>query len=288
MNQLEEFVFRTHDYIINLINKNDLIFDYELTQLNKYSNRTIYELINDSLDNNSDALYNILFELNYIPKYIEQIMTVSDIYNTLTYNYKYLSNKNKYFDNLLKTHKLSIYLNRTRFDDINKMIKSIINKKEDLYLKMEKNSIDLKNKYDNFININNKEFMIYKFKYFYNVNGLYVKKLKNRIINYFKNVFDFYFNNGNNLKKYISNNIKDCEKSYEEGLKAIRNSLEILNSDKIKDFVKANNHIEMSLYDREITIMKSISDLINFSESTIIKIISTYNIMKNDKYRKFR
>ena len=288
MNQLEEFVFKTYDYIRSLINKNDLIFDYELTQLNKYSNRTIYELINDSLDNNSEALYNILFELNYIPKYIEQIMIVSDIYNTLVYNYKYLSSNNKYFNGLLKTHKRSIYLNRIRFDDINKMIKSIINKKEDLYLKMEKNSIDLKNKYDNFINMNNKEFMIFKFKYFYNVNGLYVKKLKNRISNYFKNAFDFYFNNGNNLKKIISNNINDCEKSYEEGLKAIRNSLEILNSDKIKDFIKANNHIELSLYDREIAIMKSISDLINFSETAIIKIISTYNIMKNDKYRKFR
>ena len=117
---------------------------------------------------------------------------------------------------------------------------------------------------------------------------MYVRKLKNRITNYFKNSFDFYFNNGNNLKKIISSNINDCEKSYEEGLKAIRNSLEILNSDKIKDFIKANNHIEMNLYDREIAIMKSISDLINFSESTIIKIISTYNIMKNDKYRKFR
>ena len=288
MKQIEEFVFKTYDYIRSFINKKDLIFDYELTQLNKYSNRTIYELINDSLDNNSEALYNILFELNYIPKYIEQIMTVSDIYNTLVYNYKYLSNNNRYFIGLLKTHKRSIYLNRIRFDDINKMIKSIINKKEDLYLKMEKNSIDLKNKYDNFINMNNKEFMIFKFKYFYNVNGLYVKKLKNRITNYFKNAFDFYFNNSNNLKKIISNNINDCEKSYEEGLKAIRNSLEILNSNKIKDFIKANNHIEMSLYDREIAIMKSISDLINFSETTIIKIISAYNVMKNDKYRKFR
>ena len=245
----ERFAFKSYDYIKSIINDKDLIFDYNLTQMNKYSGRTIYDLINSGLDNTSNGIYSILFELNYIPKYIEQIMFSIDMYNMMSYNYKHLSRTNKYFKDSLNTYIFGIYLDKIRFEFANDS----------------------------------------KFKYYYSPNGIIVKRKINHIKNYIKSWFDFYFNNGTKNKQYISNALKDCEKLYEESIKAIRDGLKTLNSDTIKNYMLTDDHVDnKENFERTTTVLKSVSNLTNYCETSIIKLISVYNIMKHDRYRKFR
>ena len=286
----ERFAFKSYDYIKSIINDKDLIFDYDLTQMNKYSGRTIYDLINSGLDNTSNSIYSILFELNYIPKYIEQIMFSIDMYNMMSYNYKHLSRTNKYFKNSLNTYIFGIYLDKIRFEFANDSIQKILPKSDkDTYIKMEKHAIDLRNIYEDYIKKNYKEFKYFKFKYYYSPNGIVIKRKINHIKNYIKSWFDFYFNNGTKNKQYISNALKDCEKLYEESIKAIKDGLKTLNSDTIKNYMLTDDHVDNEVnFERTTTVLKSVSNLTNYCETSIIKLISVYNIMKHDRYRKFR
>ena len=293
MKQLENFTFKSYDYIKQFLSKDKKFIDYENTQMNKYSGYSVRELINNGLDNTSDAIYNILFEINYIPKYIMEILLVGDVYNAIMYCSEFIGFEEKDYSKMQKIYSYSLFLDKLRFEELNNKIQKIIPRKDkDTYLKIESHAMDLKKFCDDFIDINYKYFNEHKLKYLYGPNGLYYKRLINKAKHYVSYKYDYYFNDRNKTKKFMFENLKDCEKIYGETKKHIKEAIEKINSDKIKEFI--GNIDSMYLHENTpeskeaLTMINSINELVNYCEESAIRLIATHNIMKSDKYRKFR
>ena len=282
---LEKISCKANTFVRQLYTNNKVI-DFEKTSIGRNTSRDVKDMINFALDGNSEELYNVLFELNYIPKYIEYIILSPEIYNSfIVYNntYKTRSVIEKYF----KAYAEGIFLNKMRFEYDNKMINDIIPSNKEISVKFENNAEKLQNIYFNFCNSNKHDYNIYKFKHD-NIFLTISRKIKTFIKRLYYE-FDTLFNNGENLKSYTMNNMSNCNEYYKNSVKAIKDAFNSLSTNEVKSFIFSDEQmLNKENIEKTKKLLKSVTQLNNYCEKTIMKICFAHNIMQQDQFRRFR